>query len=1054
VAANESLRFDITANDRASDAFSKFGRSVSDVSAKMDGATARSIFLDDALKRQAETAKRSTDATLKLAASDKILDEVERRLADGALEAEFALKREADAKKKSGDAAVTAAAKNKTFADSLSNIANKTRSGGGPAWLGPALLAAGPLSSVAGVAAGATLGIAGAAVAGAGALAAFGAVAKPVLADALKASQAVNTAQNNYNVAIAAGTKQAVAYKAEQIAIGKAYAELSPQQIALSKQLGSMADAWDNLKAAETPVVAGALQPWLKSVTDLTGKLAPIIAKVSPVIRDLGTQFDHLVNSAAFKGFRDFVANTGSKVVGAVGSTLIDFVKALMILLPKFNPLIMTMTGGIAALGPAVLKWASSKKTADDITKFMDWFHANGPAVGHLLASIGGALKALAPGLGPASITELNIISGFFGLIAKLPAAVAKPLLEVAGALLILNKLGVISVGVKIVGAAAKWLTGGVAELGGGAAAGAEIRAAMVSGGVAAGAEIRAAMAGGAAADGAAVGGGEAVAMKGAAPAIGTLIGLAVAAQVGGFLAYRQFSNLFSSGVKGSSAAGQFGSSGQSAPLGAVLAGTGTNTAAKLTADLAPANALLKSLGYSQYAIGLINKAILKPGSDVGKVDALIYQLGGTQADILAVNKLIVKPGSDAVNIDSLLKKIGLTPPQIASVNKLKLKPGDDQSNVDAMLKKIGLTPPQIASVNRMILKPHSDTSPVSALQRAIDSLHGKTVNVLMHAAGSGSIYFNETTGVGGSVTGGLKFMARGGTGPALAVVGEQGPELVSLPPGARVYSHGQSAAMIPGIPGFAAGGYVPNYAGAVNWMGGSEYGFGKSVENSYAVRLIAQLKAAVQKAATAVNTGGVYLGPGSGNYAADITTVLRQLGLPLSLVGNWLTQIQTESGGNLGAVNRTDSNWLAGHPSVGLLQLIPSTFAAFAGPYRNTPPLVNYGGGTVSENPMAQIYAAIRYAATRYDGAAMASVIGHGHGYDQGGYLPPGLSLAWNGTGRPEPVGPAAGSTYNITVNVPPTVNPKDAGRQVAALLGAHIKSGGRIYPAGVTPR
>jgi hypothetical protein len=353
-----------------------------------------------------------------------------------------------------------------------------------------------------------------------------------------------------------------------------------------------------------------------------------------------------------------------------------------------------------------------------------------------------------------------------------------------------------------------------------------------------------------------------------------------------------------------------------------------------------------------------------------------------------------------------------------------------------------------------MILKPHSDTSPVSALQRAIDSLHGKTVNVLMHAAGSGSIYFNETTGVGGSVTGGLKFMARGGTGPALAVVGEQGPELVSLPPGARVYSHGQSAAMIPGIPGFAAGGYVPNYAGAVNWMGGSEYGFGKSVENSYAVRLIAQLKAAVQKAATAVNTGGVYLGPGSGNYAADITTVLRQLGLPLSLVGNWLTQIQTESGGNLGAVNRTDSNWLAGHPSVGLLQLIPSTFAAFAGPYRNTPPLVNYGGGTVSENPMAQIYAAIRYAATRYDGAAMASVIGHGHGYDQGGYLPPGLSLAWNGTGRPEPVGPAAGSTYNITVNVPPTVNPKDAGRQVAALLGAHIKSGGRIYPAGVTPR
>jgi hypothetical protein len=97
VAASESVRFDIIGNDRGSDAFSRFGRSVADVSTKMDTATARSIYLDDALKRQSETAKRSTDATLALAKSDAILDEVERRLADGALEAEFALKKEADA---------------------------------------------------------------------------------------------------------------------------------------------------------------------------------------------------------------------------------------------------------------------------------------------------------------------------------------------------------------------------------------------------------------------------------------------------------------------------------------------------------------------------------------------------------------------------------------------------------------------------------------------------------------------------------------------------------------------------------------------------------------------------------------------------------------------------------------------------------------------------------------------------------------------------------------------------------------------------------------------
>lgn len=147
---------------------------------------------------------------------------------------------------------------------------------------------------------------------------------------------------------------------------------------------------------------------------------------------------------------------------------------------------------------------------------------------------------------------------------------------------------------------------------------------------------------------------------------------------------------------------------------------------------------------------------------------------------------------------------------------------------------------------------------------------------------------------------------------------------------------------------------------------------------------------------------GGAYLGGGSSNYRADITTVLKSMGLPLSLVSNWMTQIQTESGGNLAAVNHSDSNAAAGHPSVGLLQIIPSTFAAYAGPYRNTPPLVNEGGGTVSENAMAQIYAAIHYASAAYGGAGMANYIGHGHGYASGtsGAAP---GWAWVGERGPE---------------------------------------------------
>src|SRR6266567_441866 len=447
--------------------------------------------LSDAIEKLGKKEDRTAAESKILASALRQTGEAEDRVAARAVLADAAIRRLDDA-----------------MQDSSKSSGELGKALGGlklnPGLAGPLLALAPAIATLGGVGAGAAAGLGGAFIAGAGALAAFGAVAKAVLSDAKKASDAVAKAQDNYTIAIASGTKKAVAYKAEQVAIGKAYAGMSPAQIALSRQLGGMAGAWDKVKAAETPVVAGALQPWLKSVTGLTAALGPVIAKVAPVIGSLGTQFDSLVGSPAFTQFRDFVGSTGSAAVSAVGSTLIDFIKGFIILLPKFDPLIREAVGWISRLGPAFAAWAASKKSSDDITRFMQWFSKNSPAVGGLLRNIGGALKALAPGLTSGGALELKIISDFLGWVAKLPPAVAKPLTEVAGAALILSKLGVLKVGLQIVGPAVKWLSGGLINLGGGAAAGAEIRAAMVSGGAAAAAEIRAAMAGGGAAAGAA----------------------------------------------------------------------------------------------------------------------------------------------------------------------------------------------------------------------------------------------------------------------------------------------------------------------------------------------------------------------------------------------------------------------------------------------------------------------------------------------------------------------------------------------------------------------
>jgi SLT domain-containing protein len=94
------------------------------------------------------------------------------------------------------------------------------------------------------------------------------------------------------------------------------------------------------------------------------------------------------------------------------------------------------------------------------------------------------------------------------------------------------------------------------------------------------------------------------------------------------------------------------------------------------------------------------------------------------------------------------------------------------------------------------------------------------------------------------------------------------------------------------------------------------------------------------------------------------VDAVLAQLGQPTSLDNGVLSLIQHESGGNPNAINLTDSNAAAGHPSQGLMQTIPSTFAAYAGPYASR-------GIT---DPFANIYAGVSYALKNYGPAMLGA--------------------------------------------------------------------------------
>lgn len=138
--------------------------------------------------------------------------------------------------------------------------------------------------------------------------------------------------------------------------------------------------------------------------------------------------------------------------------------------------------------------------------------------------------------------------------------------------------------------------------------------------------------------------------------------------------------------------------------------------------------------------------------------------------------------------------------------------------------------------------------------------------------------------------------------------------------------------------------------------------------------------------------------GGGAGRWAETVTAVLRELNMysPGNL-SNVLKAIQKESGGNPNAVNNWDINAKNGNPSKGLLQVIKTTFDAYAGKYKSRGQL----------DPYANIYAAVRYASSRY-GSGWSARMARPGGYKLGGVTTPGLHMV--GEAGPELIATSGG--------------------------------------------
>ena len=201
------------------------------------------------------------------------------------------------------------------------------------------------------------------------------------------------------------------------------------------------------------------------------------------------------------------------------------------------------------------------------------------------------------------------------------------------------------------------------------------------------------------------------------------------------------------------------------------------------------------------------------------------------------------------------------------------------------------------------------------------------------------------------------------------------------------------------------AGFKAPGFAGQVpakTWTAMQEPAF-KAMEKS------------MEDSMKSVGAGG-----GAGRWRGLAMQALARHGYnPADHIEAMLQQIQIESGGDPGAVNRWDSNWLRGTPSGGLLQVIEPTYRRV----RNAYPAAFKGLPDDHMFPLTNLTAGV--GAVRMDWGGPAGRWPTRDGYHAGGLLPDGQGMfAKTALGRERVLSPRQTAAFEDLVSTLDSAN------------------------------
>lgn len=776
---------------------------------------------------------------------------------------------------------------------------------------------------------------------------AFGAIAITTLQKVNKTEEKI--AQLRQKAAGASG-KQRQAYLEQAKALEEG---LTPAERHMGDALDAIKQKWKGLQDVLSPVIFKALKPWIDSVTKGMRFIAPLVKPAASALAQLGEGVKKALGSPYWSSFIRQMGKLGGTALLAFGKSAGYVVKGLAGIMKAFMPLTRQMLPGIVKMSKAFSDWANGLAGSSGFQKFIEYVKKNGPKLLAILGNIGiiavKLIEGLAP-LGQVMITVLDVVAKF---LAKLsPTQIMLIALGVSAAIAAITiafdalPVSIAAVVIAIVAAA-----GLIASHWKG------IKGVALS-----------------------------VAHWFTGPFVNFFVraGHAIAAPFQWF--YHKVIVPVFHGIMAFLRPWIVLFKVEMILMEAAIKAVGITAKWLYSHAIAPAFRGIRTVMHAAWSFVYKNvilpfargiKAVLGPVFGWLYRNAIAPAWKGIQAVLHSgwnfISRYVINPFHTAIT---------------------KLLPEAFKFSVGQIGKFWG----ELKALTKI---------PVNFMIGTIydKGIRGVMGSIAKFVGQSNPLPYVKTLATGGHVRG-------PGTGTSDSI-----PAMLS--DGEYVVRASQTKKWRPVLDAINAG--TAGYAGGglVSWMthplanlkkalAGPLAGLEKFGHSDY-VRLLGAIPGKIMDSLVKKITGtfgGMFGGSGGpapkGSGVARWTTTVKQAlamtGLPVSpaYVNAWLRQIATESGGNNRIVqgNIGDINNRTGNLARGLVQVIPPTFAAFHAP----------GHGDIF-NGLDNLLAGMRYAKSRYGAGNMLGVIGHGHGYDSGGYLPPGLTLAMNATGKPEPV-------------------------------------------------